>query len=334
MNATEFLNSPADHKIGPIVALFGSERFLKQAVLQAVCELVLGSANDDELGLKRIPAKGADLARVTDELLTVSMWSPRQVVLVEDADDFVTAFRAGLEQYLERPAKKSVLVLDVLKWPSNTRLAKKTASIGLPVDCAPLKPAELPAYLAEICRKRHGKKIDRQAVQLMVELAGTNLGLLDQELGKLAAFVGNQPGIDASAVQTLVGGWKAETTWKMLDAVRSGQVGVALALLDKLLLAGEHPLKLMGGINFSYRPLAQAAELSRQGMPLAAALSEAGVKPFQINEAAAYLRRIGRARAEKIYQWLQRADLDLKGGSVLPERVIMERLMLQLAGEG
>lgn len=331
MQATQYLKAPASFPTGPIVAASGQDRFLKQMVIAAVCELVLGSAGDDELGLKRISGKTADLAGVLDELLMVSMWSPRQVVLVDDADEFVTRCRSGLEQYLERPAKKSVLLLDVKTWPATTRLAKKTAAIGLPVDCSTLKPAEAVTYLGELCRQRHDKKIDRQAAQILVELAGTDLGLLDQELAKLAAFVGTQPGIDASAVKTLVGGWKAETTWKMLDEVRAGRLAEALQLLDKLLHANEPPLKLMGGINHSFRPLALATELSRQGTPLPAALAEAGVK-YQVNEAVACLRRIGRARAERIFQSLLRADLDLKGGSVLPERLLMERLIVHLSG--
>lgn len=333
MHATAFLKKPADQTSGPIVVLYGGERFLKQEALRAVCEKELGAAEGDDIGLVRMTGKDADLADVVDALLTVSMWNPRQLVLVEDADEFVTKFRAGLEKYLERPAKKSALVLDVKSWPSNTRLAKKTAEIGLPVDCGPLKPADLQTWLVEQARTRHGSKLDRQAAQLLVELAGTDLALLDQELAKLAAYVGESHEIDSQSVEKLVGGWKAETTWKMLDAARDGQVGAALQLLDKLVTAGEHPLKLLGGINYVYRQLAQATEVSRRGTPLNEALIQSGVKPFLVQPAIAYLRRIGRPRAEQLYQWLVQADLDLKGASSLSERTVMERLLLQLAGK-
>jgi DNA polymerase-3 subunit delta len=280
-----------------------------------------------------LAGKDCDLATVTDTLRTVSMWNPRQLVYVEDADEFVTKYRAGLEKYLEKPAKKSVLVLDVKSWPSNTRLAKKTVEIGLPLDCGALKLPDLIKWLMENSQSRHGRKLDRVAAETLVELAGPELGLLDQELEKLAAFVGEKGTIDSKAVETLVGGWRMETTWKMLDAVRDGQLAVALELLDKLLVSGEHPLKLLGGINYVYRQLAQATELSRQGIPLPAAVAQAGVKPFQAQAAANYLKRLGRPRAEKIYRQLLQADLDLKGASQLPERVLMERLLMQLGGK-
>ena len=149
----------------------------------------------------------------------------------------------------------------------------------------------------------------------------------------MAAYVGDGPAIDTTAVERLVGGWKTETTWKMLDAVRDGQMAAALDLLDKLLTAGEHPLKLAGGVNYVFRPVAKATELSRQGTPLPEALTTGGVKPFNVQQMVAYLKRIGRPRAERILTWLLKADLDLKGASALPERIIVERLFAQLAGK-
>jgi DNA polymerase-3 subunit delta len=332
MLATAFLKAPDKQPTGPVVALYGPERFLKRESLRLLTQLILGG-DGDELSLTRLPGTTVDLRTVVDTLLSVSMWSPRQVVVVEDADDFVSEYREGLEKYLERPAKKSVLVLDVKSWPSNTRLAKKVASIGLPLDCASLKGAELTIWLGDLAKGRYGKKLDRQAAQAMVDLAGAELGLLDQELAKLAAYVGDAPAIDVAAVEKLVGGWKTETTWKMLDAVRDGQLGMAMELLDKLLTSGEHPLKLLGGINFVFRPVAKATELSRQGIPLGEALTQAGVKPFTIQPVTGYLKRIGRPNAEKIGRYLLQADMDLKGASTLPDRAIVERLLMQLAGK-
>src|SRR5437899_2443701 len=158
MHATEFLEEPAKHKLGLAVVLYGKERFLKLEAVKLVAAAVLGP-DSDELGLVRLQGPATDLKSVVDSLLTVSMWSPRQVVLVEEADDFVSTFRAGLEAYLERPAKKSVLILDVKSWPSNTRLAKKVAAVGLPLECGELKVAALVGWIGKACRNRHGKKI-------------------------------------------------------------------------------------------------------------------------------------------------------------------------------
>lgn len=331
MHATALLKDPSKSKTGPVVVLPGSERSLKHAVVEALAEIVLGA--DEDAAPTRFAGPDTDLKTVRDELQTISMWGDRRLVIVEDASDFVSQNRAGLEKYLEKPAKKSVLVLVVQSWPKNTRLAKAVAKIGLVVDCGPLKGGQLIHWIQETARDRHGKQLTRDAAALLSELAGTNIGLLEQELSKLAAYVGDRSRISVGDVQTLVGGWKAETTWAMLGALRDDDLGMALTHLEKLLTAGEAPQKILGGIGFVFRKLAYATELARQGMPLNGALRQAGVFPRDVAASASYLRGIGRARAEQILHWLLEADGNLKGGSQLPIRLQLERLLVQLSGK-
>jgi DNA polymerase-3 subunit delta len=260
------------------------------------------------------------------------MFTARRIVLVEDADEFVTKHRGQLENYVDKPSKKSTLLLDVKTWKKNTRLAKKLDEQGLEIDCGELAGPKLTAWLGESAEANFGKQLSRDAAALMVELAGTGLGLLEQELAKLAAYVGDRPRIAPEDVRQMVGGWKAETTWTMLDAVRDGDPATALGCLEKLLTAGEAGPKLLGGISFVFRKLADATERSREGVALPAALKDAGVFFRDIEKAERYLRRVKRPRAEKILARLLKADSDLKGGSQLSDRLQMELLLLWLAG--
>ncbi len=332
MHATVFLNSPEEHEVGPIVVLPGEERSLKQAVIQVVSKIVLGD-QDHDASLTYFTGKTCDLTSVRDELWMVSMWSDKRLVIVEQANDFVSQNRGGLEKLLEKPAKKSVLVLDVNTWPKNTRLAKKAAKIGLVVECTELSGSHLTRWLQETCRQQHEKQLTRDAAELLTELAGNHLGLLEQELAKLAAYVGDHKRIVADDIRAMVGGWKAETTWVMTNAVRDGQLGLALDCLEKLLVAGEAPQKILGGISFVFRKLARATEIARQGTQLNAALREARVFPKDVAPSANYLRRIGRPNAEKLYHWLLDADGNLKTGSRISERVQLEQLLVQLSGK-
>lgn len=329
MHATEFLQKPPETLPGVIV-LVGDERTLKLGVEQAIVAATLDG--EDEAPTK-FAGKDADLKTVRDELLTISMWGDRRVVIVEDGSDFVSANRAALEKYAEKPAKKSLLILDVKSMPKNTRLYKIVDKFGLVVECSELKGAALKRWISDAARNGYDKSIDSAAVGLLIELVGPNLGMLDQELSKLASYVGDLPNIDAEAVRRLVGGWKAETTWAMTDAVRDGRLGDALTALDKLLNSGESPYRILGGISYVFRKLTVATELSRQGINLKAALKQAGAFPHEVDPASRYLRRIGRPQAEQISNWLLTADTSLKGGSRISERAQLELLLVQLAGQ-
>jgi DNA polymerase III subunit delta len=327
MHAVEFLKQVPD-SIPPVVVLSGGQRHLKQSALAVLKKVVTG---DEDTSFSSFAGKDADLQTITDELRTISMWGDRRLVLVEDADEFVTKVRGALEKYVEKPAKKSVLVLSVKTWTKTTRLAKQVAASGLDVECSELKGAPLLKWLQDSARDSYQQTLAREAAVLMVELVGEELGMLDQELSKLATYVGSGAKIGVEDVQKLVGGWRTETTWAMTDAVRDGDLAFAIGALDQLLTAGEAPLKLLGGIAYVYKKIAQATDMSRT-MPLDQALRQAGLFPQSVPAAQAYLRRIGRSRAEQILNTLLATDAGLKGSSPLSDRIQMEKLLVELAG--
>lgn len=327
MHAVEFLKQiPA--QIPPVAVLSGGQRHLKQSVLAILKKMVI---DDDDTSLTSFMGKDADLQSLTDELRTLSMWGDRRLVIVEDADEFVTKYRSGLEKYVEKPAKKSVLVLNVKSWPKTTRLAKQVAASGLDVDCSELKGPQLLKWLQDTARDSYQQTLARDAGVLLIELVGDDLGMLDQELSKLASYVGAGANIGFEDVQKLVGGWRTETTWAMTDAVRDGDLGFAIGALDQLLTAGEPGLKLLGGMSFVFKKFAQATELSRNA-PLDQALRQAGVFPQAVAPAQAYMRRLGRVRAEQILNYLLATDAGIKGASRLPERIQLEKLLVELSG--
>jgi len=330
MHATDFL---AKHKTlpdKPVVVLYGSERFLKLQVLN----IVPGCGDDDDeedVALTRVAGKDADLRSVCDELLTVSMFGDKRVVLIEEADDFVSKNRPGLEKYVANPSQSSLLVLDVKSWPKNTKLAKATAKVGLNLECSELKGAALAKWLVKTALDVHGKKIDGPTAALVVQLAGDSLGLLQQELNKLVSLVGDADTITQEDVTRVVGGWRVETTWQMLDAIRDGDVGTALVDLDKLIMAGDAPQKILGGLTFTFRKLAEATEFARQTRDLSGALRSAGVFPQAIGPSEKYLKRIGFDKASRIFQLLIEADANMKGGSRVDPKRQLEVLFLNLA---
>ena len=59
--------------------------------------------------------------------------------------------------------------------------------------------------------------------------------------------------------------------------------------------------------------------------------TDAGVPRFFLGRSEKQLRRLGRHRGQHLYGWLLEADLDMKGASALPPRLILARLILRLA---
>jgi DNA polymerase-3 subunit delta len=329
MNALDLLKKTGKGKPQPVYVLYGDELFLKRQVLAALQERILGS-DDAGFGLSSHPGDRAAYADVHDDLRTLPFLSKRRLVIVENADKFVSNERARLEKYLGAPSATGILVLDVKTWTATTRLAKMVPDAGT-IECKTPGSATLPRWCTEWCQASQGKQLSPQAARLLVDLVGADMGLLDQELIKLATYIGDSGRIEAADVDRLVGHSRAENTFQIFDLISSGQIGPALAHLDRLFVQGEDPLRILGAFSWQLRPLAQAARLAARGTPLGNALAHLGVPSYGRRRGEQLLRHLGPARAAHLYDWLLEADLGIKGSSQLPPRTLLERLVIRLA---
>jgi DNA polymerase-3 subunit delta len=341
-SAIDYLGNPSKHPAQCVCAIFGEETFLKSEVLAAICREVLGG-EDGGFSLSTFAGRVVQLRDVHDALATVSLFGGgRRLVIVEDADGFVSDHRPELEDYVATPTRDAVLVLEVKTWPSNTKLAKAVAAAGLAIECKAPKERQLKTWLIQRAKNVHDVRLDAAAADALCELVPPELGILVQEVAKLALTVGDERVIDVELVRQNVGGWRARTTWEMIDAVADGRAAAALAQLERLIAAGEKPHGLLPQMASSLRrfstaaQLIEAAESEKRRLPLRDALSQAGVLPFKLSDAERQLRQIGRPRAKQLTSWLLAADLAIKGHNSSDDRarIELERLIVRLAGEG
>jgi len=328
MDALAFLERSAKAKPLPIYVLAGDEPFLQRLALDALKKSLLGEG-EDAFGLSSYGGDKAEYATVRSDLETLPFLSPRRVVVVSDADPFVTKYRSSLERYFAKPAEKGVLVLEVKTWPSTTKLAKALTDVAT-IQCKAPPAYKLPQWCVQWCQARHGKPLSQPAAQLLVDLIGPEMGQLDQELEKLSIYVDQRPKIDVADVDVLVGRSQAANVFKILDAIAAGRPAEALKILSRLFEQGDDALKILGALGFQLRKLANAARLSRQGVPVSAALDRVGVPPFARQGAEAQLRHLGRRRADRLFDWLLEVDLGVKGSSPLPPHILLERLLVRL----
>jgi DNA polymerase-3 subunit delta len=307
----------------------GDEPFLKRHVFRTVRKRALGDDADEQSVASYVGDK-TTFAEVFDDLETVPFFDPKRVVLVENADPFVTKYRGELETKLAHLPATGVLILDVKTWAGNTRLAKMIDS-NATIICKAPQSFHVAKWCSDWCAGQYQKQLPTPAANLLVDLVGPEMGLLDQELLKLSIYIGPKAKIDVEDVDKLVGNNRAADTWKIFDAIASGNVKGALAILDRLFDQGEEPMRIIGAFSMQLRRLAQATRLTGQGQTVGAALAQAGVPPFATRSAETQMRHLGRRRLDHLYDWLLQMNMDLRGGSPLPPRTLFERFLLRLA---
>ena len=188
-------------------------------------------------------------------------------------------------------------------------------------------------------KEQHKVEMKRPAVNALLELLPTKVGVLCQEVGKLALLVDKYQEIDATLVRENVGSWRTRKTWDMIDAAAEGRAKEALQQLDRLFAAGDDPHALLPQMASTLRKFAAAAriyertEQNRRSTSLQPALKQAGMLPFKISDAEGQLKQIGRPRAKQLYRWLLAADLQIKDYNSSKERArrVVETLVVQLS---
>jgi DNA polymerase-3 subunit delta len=329
MQALTFLRQPAKPGVLPVYVLHGDDAFLRQQAQEAIVKVALGD-QADEMSISRFSGDQASLADVLDEVRTLPFFAKLRVAIVESADAFVSAHRRELEAYIDHPSQTGILVLLVKTWVSSTKLAKRVEQAGLAVECKTPSQRELPGWLVSLARSQ-GALLDDDAAALLLELVGPEAGLLASEIGKLIVFVGERAKIRRGDVAKTVGAGRIETIWRVLESATTGSSAEALDHLDRLLTSGEQPVGLLAAMSANLRKVHHAGELRKARKNLSQACQEAGIPPFAVELTQRQHAHLGPTRVARLPELLIRADLDLKGSTQLPPRVVLERLLVDLS---
>jgi DNA polymerase-3 subunit delta len=299
---------PALHQV---YAVFGDEAFLKR---QAVGHVVARALGDDpeSMGPTRLNGDSAELADALDELGTLSLLGGRRVVIVDPADQFITTYRKQLERYCGSPSDSGCLILVCRSLPRNTRLYKIISESGQVIECSGPKGQAVVAWIVQRSREAHGKTVDRTAAARLCDLVGNGLEGLDNELGKLAVYVGARNQIDVADVETLTGQHREEAVFRVTDAMSSGDAAAALRAWEQVLLTDQAaPMRAIGGLAFGVRRLLEAKQAVAAGESVAVVARRSRINPELLG------RRIEGVTVERLRQQLcdlYDADLATKSG--------------------
>jgi DNA polymerase-3 subunit delta len=264
---------PATQSTGPsadtrIAVLHGPEEMQKRDALDAL-RAALGAAHG-QVETFVFDGKTAPLADVLDELRSFSLMQTYKIVIVDDADVFVTSHREALERYAASPVDNATLVLRSGKW-NKGNLDKAIAKVGFLAKCEPMRGAEVKGWLLRRAQSHHRATLEPRAADLMIERMGTEAALMDGELGKLAVLAGEGKPITVAIVEQVVGRSSEEEGWAIqeavLDAIGKGEGGPAIVKLHELIdLSGESDIMVLYAVGDLVRKLHLGLLLREQGM--------------------------------------------------------------------
>lgn len=325
MSAAKVLGELAKGKVRPAYLLAGSEPLLRDDALAAIEETVLGSGPRD-FNLDRLEVGPATPGRLEEALATLPVMAERRLVVVRETEgrgakldanwgaviaDFVAS--AGTDSL-------SVLVVVCSKADKRSKWVKAFADPAILVECeAPKKARELAGFLASEA-KGQGVDLDPEAAALLADRVGPQLLLLRQEIEKASLLAGAGETVTRKHVEATVAAVAEEPIWDLTDAIGQGRTADAVDLLSRLISQGAAPPAILGALASHFRRLVRVGHGE----------SVAG-HPFVVEKLTAQARRYPARRLITCLRAIHRADVELKGASVMRSERALEQLVLGLA---
>jgi len=311
-----------------ICVIAGKDEFL----VANQCEALVGELLTNEqrpMCLYQPKADEAAVADVLDELRTLPFLADRRVVLIKDADKFVSANREILEKYFDKPSPTGVLILAVASWPGNTKLAKKLPKVGRLIKVTNIARRSLPKYVADYARREHSKSFAAGAAQLLVELVGDEPGRLCSEADKLAMYISEKKSITIKDVEALTGHNRMFNAFAVIDAVTDGNVATAVERLRNMFASDRQAeYKVVGAFAYHFRRMFKAKALLDKGTNRNQVAGQLGLW----NNVDGFFGQLSRVSLEEIGAVLsQLAQIDyLAKTGQTDVKVAVEQLVLSL----
>lgn len=330
----EHLSKALDKALAPVYLLAGEEPLL----VQECRDQVIRAAHRQDFLERKIYEidQRYDWASIGAEAAERSLFSSRRIVDIRlptgkpgvDGGKFLSAWAAD-------PDPDSLLIVSCTAWDASSRQsawAAKLAAAGVQVEIWPVKPAELPGWIAARLTAA-GLSADREAIALLANLVEGNLLVASQEIEKLR--LANSGGrISAEIISRSVANGARFDAFQLGINLFSGDARACLRVTSGLRRNDMAIQALTGALYYQLSQLEAVYSAVRAGEREDQACRRHRVFATTQPSMHQALRRLDAERIDRSFQFLNLADRQSKGQAAGDPWHTLDHMMLDLCGTG
>ncbi|HON92988.1 MAG TPA: DNA polymerase III subunit delta [Sedimentisphaerales bacterium] len=315
-----------------IYVIAGKDESLVGAKAQELVDELLDT-QQRMTALLSVEGDEAVVSQVLDELKTAPFLADRRVVLVKNADGFVSKNREYLERYFQKPSATGVLILTVGSWDARTRLSKLLGNVGSLITMQVPPKWKLGEHLVQYAATKHKIKLNRDAAEILVELIGEELPQLYSEIEKLVLYVRDEKVITARHVESLTGQHRVYGAFEVIDAITAGNAGQAVTRLRNMFEQDKSAeYTVVGAFAYHLRRMFQAKTLLEKRVNPADVAKQLRIF-YNKDRFFAQLQRMTLSQIAGVLEELAAVDHATKTGQT-QSAIAIEQLVLKLASAG
>lgn len=336
----------------PAYVFLGIETYMRNRCREALLDVTLG-LEERENGIARFDLNDTSLRDVVDDALSLSLFASNRVIIVSNAeeamprqksseeDDDGDSTAAGVEplaEYLRNPTPGVTLLLEAVRFDFEGDDKKKNERVRKFFTCVPdvveLRRPGLEEACAEAQAMARGAEvsIDRQALDLLVESLGGDIGRIAVEMEKLSLYAAGGRTLSLEDIAELVPDARATTIFALVNALGRRDRSRSMQILDTLTREGEYLPLALSFLSTQFRMALVARESGlRTAQQIQGHFSRAGVPMWgsRAEQVASTATKFTKEQLESGMMLIFEADRDLR--SPRPDdRIVFENLILKL----
>ena len=266
---------------------------------------------------------------IIDAFMTPPFLVDRRIVVVRRAGKLSADASRQVAAALATPPPGAILILSGDGGTPTPTLKKAVAAVGEVIAVGTKTAGEKKSYLSD--HLRHAPvRLNAAATKVLADHLGEDLGRLNGILETLASAYGTDVTVDPAMLAPYLGQKGQVPIWDLTDRVEEGDAEEALKVLARMMGPGgisAHVLTASFDNRFSQLARLDGADV-RSGDDVVAIL---GGAPVVAKKLFALSSRISHEGVVRALDLIGEADLALKGGSGLEERLVTEVLVARLA---
>ncbi|MCE5196852.1 MAG: DNA polymerase III subunit delta [Negativicutes bacterium] len=312
MDWRQLKNELKQGKIADLYLIYGEDYWQVQRCKQMLSALV--PKEEQEYNL--VTLNGSDLhLPELEEQLQVSLLGGRKLVFIENFR--LLKGKSKNEEETAEPIPDSgneeKAWLDLLSNGGNILVLceygsldkrRKFTKLLLPlakvVECPVLKRDDMLRTVQDFFTA-HQLKADYGLLEYLVNLAGSQVGIAEQEVEKLSLLFSPAKAILLKDALPYLAASAEINVFELMDLITAKQGGKAMDLLSEMLRRGEDPVRLLALVRYQLRQIVRVKEWQRQKIDENQMAEALGVRPFAIKRISSGASKF---RREDLYQLL------------------------------
>lgn len=263
-----------------VYLLYGSERYLVLKMKEKLRNAILSP--EDSFNYSYFEGKKINLVNLKELSQTMPFFSETRLILVEESGLFKKSFDEMVD-ILKQASQTTKFIFVESEVDKRNKLYKYIKKNGYAAELNGMTEKELLTFMAHIIGNAK-KKIRENTAKYFLAVAGTDMSLLQNEMEKVIAYVGDREEITKKDIDAIVTVEITNKIFDMLTHIIYKRQQEALDLYYDLVAKKEPPLRILALLIRQFQILLQVKDMQKHKKSRAEMAKIVGLAPFIVGK--------------------------------------------------